>query len=39
MIQYLKNFIIILLFKDKIIEMYNTTTNSFRDWFYNKGLE
>lgn len=39
MFQKLRDFIIILLFKDKIIEMYNTITDSIRDWFYNKGLE
>lgn len=39
MIQQIKDFIIILLFKDKIIEMYNTITNSIRNWFYNKGLD
>ena len=32
-------YIIILLVKNKIIEMYNTITGIILDNFYNKGLE
>ena len=39
MIDYIKDMIIILLFKDKIIKMYNTITNSILNLFNNKGLD